>query len=600
MNLLKDLKERAKSFISGKNYSVIQDKITSKVVTLVGIIPKRTIPRQLAETISKPLGDQEEDKDVNAIAPKKVISSLGKLTLDLIQVNDNLDKISKIIKEDYKSSQQETKKETEEYKKRIANRFRRIGGRELRNSKLDLGSIVKNYVGSFFKGVGGSIRALSAFNFLDSLMRGDVVGALKALLGMASTYIPAIVGAVVGGITGSILGGIRNLFRGAKPQSVPTAPTRQPTAQSPSKTPRFGGKLAKFLALGTSALALGSSFLKNPSDDETDRLEELTEQQKSLVSPENLVPIPENDLKKFENLNKKFEKAVDFLLSKQKEDSTWGMGNRQGGGGGSAPPPPPPQLPPPSGVKIQDQKQALQELGVSQEKFNAYKQGIADVEGARYNQMGGAGSRFAGRYQMGEQEIAAAARTIGMDPPSRQEFLSNPELQEKIFMGHTINVHRMMMSMSPRYAAMNPDQRFKVLAGSQIGVGNLTKYLETGKIPTDSANTSILKWIRAVEKRFNEQSQSITPRSTSNDQSSVSQLKTTTSDLIATAPQKREILPPKRSSSPKLIQLPVNNNITKTPQLSAPESLIDNVPEFNTAYNENFLTMYSKSIYQIV
>jgi len=595
MNLFQNLKEKAKSFISGPSSFKIQDKISAKVVTIVGIIPKKSIPRQLADRISKPLGVDSSEEQTDVIEGKKVVSSLGKLTLDLIQVNNNLEKISEIIQEDYKNTKDLNKKETEDYRKRIANRFRIIGGRELKSNKVDVSNLVKNFAGSFFKGVGGAIRALAAFNFIDALMRGDAGAAVGALLGMAGTYIPAIIGGVVGGITSSIFGGIKNLFKGGKPPSVPTATPPPPTkTMGPKKFPGVG-KYGKMLALGTSALALGSAFgLGNREEQDQTRLDELTQQQKALVSPDKLVPIPQDDLKRFENLNKKFEKAIDFLLGKQKDQEIEKKSRSSSGGSGGGSP----SLPGPTGLTIQDDKQALSELGITQEQFNAYKQGVADVEGARYNQMGGAGSRFAGRYQMGSGEIASAASVMGLPNPTQEEFLNNPELQEKIYMGRTVLMNRTMLRLSPQYRNMSQEQRIQVLAGSQLGEGNLSDYL-AGKPVSDSAGVEIQRWINSVKSRISQvNSGSFSPPPVPN-LPSPSQPRPVQVPQIRSSPRRQPPPTPQSRISPTIIPVPVMPPERQVPMASTADD-IDNIPSFETSYSENFLTMYSKLIYQIV
>ena len=157
-----------------------------------------------------------------------------------------------------------------------------------------------------------------------------------------------------------------------------------------------------------------------------------------------------------------------------------------------------------AGVTIKDEKQALKELGVTQEQYNAFKQGVADVEGARYNQMGGAGGAFAGRYQMGSGEIATSAAIMGIPTPTQKEYLENPVLQEKIYMGRTIYMHRRMLQLSRKYNQMSPLQRLSVLGGGQLGEGSLANYLEKGRVTIDTNETPITRWNRAVQRRLNE------------------------------------------------------------------------------------------------
>lgn len=596
MNLFQDLKQRAKSFISGSSSLTIQDKISAKVVTLVGIIPKKTIPRQLAETISKPLGSDSPEDDPNIVAPKKVVSSLGKLTLDLIQVNNNLDKIVEVIQEDYKNTKELNKKESEEYKKRISNRFKRIGRKELGSSKFDLKGLVKNFAGSFFKGVGGAIRALSAFNFIDALTRGDAAGAIGALLGMASTYIPAIIGAVVGGMTSSIFGGIKNLFKGNKQPAAVQAPSNKPV-QTPNKTPRFGGKLAKFLALGTSALALGGAFMGKGQESEESRLEDLTQQQKTLVAPDKLVPIAQDDLKKFENLNKKFEKAIDFLLQKQKESPE--RRPRQTGGGGGAPPPGPPGDP---GQTIEGN---VGEVISTNAKATYYDPSLGGINASGYKTAEGLPATSTGEGFVSSKFTAAAF----------------PELIK--------NLPENMTTPAPNFRGgrtLSSGQAFNVMVTDRTGKSAIVRVNDVGPGVAGHDPSHMLDFSPALRDYFGanrsgglkitmapanatpgpitiQQAQQISSRQRPSIQPQNIQPRPQPQIRpIAQTPRTRTTAvttPPTRSSRPIILPLPLSAPEPSQP-LASTETEIDNVPSVTTSYSENFLTMYSKLIYQIV
>jgi hypothetical protein len=146
------------------------------------------------------------------------------------------------------------------------------------------------------------------------------------------------------------------------------------------------------------------------------------------------------------------------------------------------------------------------ELGLTQEEWNVYKQGIADIEVAGqpnggYGIMGGAGGRFAGRYQMGDEALTEASKVLGIPKPSRQEFLSNPQLQEKMYLGYTISNFRYMQSLSPEFRAMSREQQLATLPMAQLGIGNLTDQLRSGTIARDQWNTPTTKFSASVERR---------------------------------------------------------------------------------------------------
>lgn len=320
--------KKATKFVSGATKFRPGKRITIKSTKVSGLIPKRTAPQEVLDRISKP---QESTVEDSIDAPKKVVSVFGKLTLDLVQINDNLDKIREVIVEDYKKTKERRINETKEYRKRVSDRSKKIGKKDLGDSKKDLKGIVKKYAGSFFSGAGGAIRALALFNMAEALMSGNPMKALGPLLGIGATYLPVIAQTIGGIIAAKVIGG---LFKGGR-----VAPR--------GRVPRGGrvpslrlGKFGKLAALGTGALALGAAFLNRDQKDEESskieqRLESLKEEQKESVLPEDLVPIPQEDLKKFEDLNKKFEKALDFLMKTIKDNETTNQAKNSSGGSSS-------------------------------------------------------------------------------------------------------------------------------------------------------------------------------------------------------------------------------------------------------------------------
>ena len=602
MNLFQDLKERAKSFISGASSFKIQDTVTAKVVTLVGIIPKKTIPKQLVDAISKPLDKESIEADPGVTAPKKVVSSLGKVTLDLIQINNNLEKIADIVQEDYKNTKELNKKESEDYKKRIANRFRTLGRREYKSNKVDVSNLVKNFAGSFFKGVGGAIRALAAFNFLDALMRGDPAAAIGALLGMASTYIPAIIGGVVGGITSSIFGGIKNLFKGGKPAKVPTAtPTAAAKPAGPKKFPGMG-RWGKMLALGTSALALGSAFgLANKEEDpEKTRLEQLTQEQKAAVEPDKLVPIPQDDLKRFENLNKRFEKAIDFLLGKQKESESNKPQQRSGRGGspGAGPSGEPPTTGEISGNQAQVESQMFDYLKGNYGENVAYGMLSNSMRESGYRTNAPEGG-FQGMFQWDDTRWANLtnwARSKGLDPMDHgtQLRFALKEADESGTLG------RMRSAKTPEEAASIFYNEFergaysKPIKGSSYSADN----------PHEQKNRAFL---RDIQRRQSQRTPGTIPGSpaapvlppTSPILNAVSERIVTESVIERPSSPRQAPRPIAPNRTPQVIPLPIQQPSPQVP-LAGPVDQIDNIPSIETSYSENFLSVYSKLIYQIV
>lgn len=156
----------------------------------------------------------------------------------------------------------------------------------------------------------------------------------------------------------------------------------------------------------------------------------------------------------------------------------------------------------PLGIIIKDDAQALKELGLTQEEWNAYKQGIANVELANYDQMGGAGNQFAGRYQMGDAAITDAAKILGIKKPTRKEFLSNPELQERMYLGYTVSNYRALKSQSPEFRDMSQEEKISTLSMSQLGVGNMLRQIRTGAITKDQFGTPSTRFAESVRREL--------------------------------------------------------------------------------------------------
>jgi len=316
-------REKAQSFISPPSTLRPGKKISVKVNRMTGIIPKRPIPKEVADKISAPITQEQEGETV-ASPSKKVISSLGRLTLDLEVVNNNLDKITEVIQEDYAQTKAKNKKEIEDYRKRIANRERRLPKKDLGDDKRSLKEIIKPFVGGFFSGVGGAIRGLAAFNLLDGIINGDLTKVIGSLMGIGITFVPQIGMMIAGTILKSLLKGFgRAAFgrRGGMPMRGPRG-----------RTPRMGGigKFGAAMALGAGALSLGSAFMgsQETGDDNQDRLDELEAQEKALAAG-GYAAITQDDLKRFQNLNQKFEKMIDEMMGKRSS-------SRGGGGTGSS------------------------------------------------------------------------------------------------------------------------------------------------------------------------------------------------------------------------------------------------------------------------
>jgi len=405
-----------------------------------------------------------------------------------------------------------------------------------------------------------------------------------------------IIGAIMSAL-GGLVGGLIPGMGGKRPPNV-AGPAMKQEGNLLSKMPKGlqgGGGIGKLLLGGAAALGTGAavSGLSQPGDEE--------------VQPGDTAPeVPGNLLDKFNSILDRFDKALDGLRGgkgKKGSDSSAKSSGSSGGGGSPTP------LSPsgaPTGVTIKDDAQALKELGLTQEQYNALKQGVADVEGARYNQMGGAGTRFAGRYQMGSNEIADSAKVMGIPVPSQQEYLNDPELQEKIYMGRTVYMHRRLQSLSPKYNTMSPRERAVALGMGQLGEGNVSSYINTGTLPRDSAGVPITKWGTAVGKRFDGAS-SIPSKPQPGQQAPPAPVLPQTS----IKPGQQAPQTPTKPGQPAP-QVSLVNVGSGTPQASPSRPSSTTTPPsptggngptapFLPSYNpDNFLTLYSRMVYNIV
>ena len=340
-------KQKATSFISGATSFRPGKKISSNVTKMQGIIPKRSIPSELVQKISSPV-------DTSNIQPKEEedSSSFGRLLLNFVQINNDLDAIKEVIEEDFKTTKEKNKQEVDEYKKRVANRGRKLTKKELGSDKKSVAESIKPFISNFFSGAGGAIRSLALLKMLLGILNGDISSVFKGLFGIGLSFLPKIGMMIAGGILKNLLasmagravgGGISRGVGGGISRGVGGGMRRAPIAPSSAGF----GKWAKIASLGTGALALGSAFSASNQDQQPEssqqsetqkKLEELTVQQKS--SPE-VSSIAQEDLKKFEALNIRFEKALEFFIETYKK--TMGESGQQrssssgggGGGGGS-------------------------------------------------------------------------------------------------------------------------------------------------------------------------------------------------------------------------------------------------------------------------
>ena len=141
----------------------------------------------------------------------------------------------------------------------------------------------------------------------------------------------------------------------------------------------------------------------------------------------------------------------------------------------------------------------LSDVGVTRNQYDAFKGAVAGIERARYDQMGGSSNRFAGRYQMGAQEIRETAYSLGEQAPTQQQFLANPAQQERYFEAYTDAHARQLMRSSKAYQDANPEQRLAFLGyAHNQGAGGAASWLSGGAIGHDAFGTSGTAYSKAV------------------------------------------------------------------------------------------------------
>lgn len=549
---------RVTRFISGSSSGIkFGSSVTPRYTRLSSIIPRRSVPQQVLERIQK---KTTSDADDNIDTSPRGVSALGRVTLNLEQTKNNLEKIFQIISDDYKSSKEQNRKEIDEYRKRVANRGRVFGKRELGDKKSDILGTVRKYVGSFFSGTGGAIRALAMFNLLQGLLSGDPSKIIGPLLGIGLTYIPSIIGNVIGGVVGGVGTALAGRMFGGGATAAGAAAGAGAGGSRLGSLARFGGKAA---LLG-GGIALASNVLNRPQEDGTQqRLEQLTEQQKGSVAPQSLGPIPGNELRRFDNLNKKFEEALDFLLKKQKEGRS-GQGS-QGQSGGGAPPPSPPGNFTGSGG-AQKSMNYLMSQGLTKEQ----SAGIAGnlMQESRFDPM-------ADNTGTGETDTRGHFGIAQWDKVHRWPRVKN---------------YIQSVGMDP-YS----------LEGQLVGLKwEAEKRGDWEKVKKElTPDAAARSWLKNFERSGEEPGMRGYDARISNAMALASGSQVASGPALKTpTPSRRNVSP--LSATPNVTVVPVPVSAGQQQQTSAASPASSMVPPIDTTYPENFLALYSKLIYQIV
>lgn len=554
-----DFKSKASKFISG---SSSRNKFTifgtSKFTKISGIIPKRSIPSQ----VLKPTQSPEEEE---ATASRTVVSSLGRLTLDLEVINNNLDRIKEVIVNDYKETQETNKKEIEEYRKRVANRGRIFGKKELGDKKTDVLGTVRKYVGSFFSGTGGAIRALAAFNLLQGILSGDPSKIIGPLLGIGLTYLPAIGAGIGGAVAKSLVG---KLFGGIGKTAATGVAEGAGAAAGLGRFSRFGGRAA----LVGAGLGLASSIFNKPEENTQQRLEQLTQEQKGLVDPQNLGPIHQDDLKRFESLNKRFEAALDFLLGKEKEQP---QQTSSAGGGGGAPPGPLPNpydipnlnVTPGSVPTLENFKKSLQGTPMAAEAESMYNMALSE----------GLNPAFVTGLAGAESSFGTAGKAVGRNNPFNYGVNNN-----QTYGSYTESVQALARALR------NPQ-------GPYAGKKTLQDIISTYSPAVENDVAQHIKNIMTIgSKSGGDPATLFIPRGFRGTQAPPLPSPSVTPTILSRGSMQQP------QQTPQVNVVPFTVPSGQTSQSSNAVEGNDVVIDIDTTYTENLFTLYSKLVYQIV
>ena len=148
-------------------------------------------------------------------------------------------------------------------------------------------------------------------------------------------------------------------------------------------------------------------------------------------------------------------------------------------------------------------EKAVDTIGFDEDEWEAYKQGVADIESSGGDYTATSGQHL-GKYQMNNDARADAAESMGIDNPSKKDFLANPKLQERMFAEYTRRNYLHLIQKSPEFRAMSEKEKYSTLARAQLGAEALRKTL-AGLTPDkiDANKTKSSKFKDSVEKRLN-------------------------------------------------------------------------------------------------
>jgi hypothetical protein len=149
------------------------------------------------------------------------------------------------------------------------------------------------------------------------------------------------------------------------------------------------------------------------------------------------------------------------------------------------------------------------EIGADTRQWDIYRNSIAFIESGNrgYNIRGGSNNHYDGRYQLGRDAKTDGARVAGVPNPGhdevqREKFRKNPQLQEKIFTGFTVNNHRSLMR-NQKYRDASVERKLEILGyAHNQGAGAANSWLNTGRVGSDGFGTKGTKYSDIIANNF--------------------------------------------------------------------------------------------------
>ena len=146
--------------------------------------------------------------------------------------------------------------------------------------------------------------------------------------------------------------------------------------------------------------------------------------------------------------------------------------------------------------------------------LNTFKNTLGRIESANdYSVRGGFNDHYLGRYQMGKAALEDVG--IGYSQEEQEDFLSNPDKQEKAFEEFTKQNHEYLLHKSDKYRNLPQTDKLAVLGyAHNQGRGGALKYLETGETQKDGFGTDAQKYIDEVKKASQKAADAVPPPQT--------------------------------------------------------------------------------------